>query len=113
VAHAKVIDARAAEFYAGAARGEMLAGHIPGAISLPFTSFNDSTMRMLPAAQIEAKFHAAGVQPGDTVIAYCHVGQQATVVLLAARLTGHPVRLYDGSFQDWSMRNLPTEGGTP
>jgi thiosulfate/3-mercaptopyruvate sulfurtransferase len=108
---ARLVDARATEFFGGAARGEMLTGHIPGAVSLPFTSFSDSTNRMLPAAQIEAKFRTAGVQPGDTVIAYCHVGQQATVVLLAARLTGHPVRLYDGSFQDWSMRKLPTEGG--
>ncbi len=110
-AHAKVVDARAAEFFAGAARGEMSPGHIPGAASLPFTSFSDSANQMLPASQIEATFRKAGVQPGDTVIAYCHIGQQATVVLLAARLTGHPVRLYDGSFQDWSMRKLPTEGG--
>jgi thiosulfate/3-mercaptopyruvate sulfurtransferase len=112
-AHARVIDARAPEFFAGAARGEMSPGHIPGATSLPFTSFSDSADHMLPVVQIEAKFRAAGVQPGDTVIAYCHVGQQATVVLLAARLTGHPVRLYDGSFQDWSMRKLPVEGGKP
>lgn len=108
---AKLVDARASEFFTGAARGEMSAGHIPGAVNIPFTSFSDSTDRILPQAQIEERFRAAGVQPGDTVIAYCHIGQQATVVLLAARLTGHPVRLYDGSFQDWSMRKLPTEGG--
>jgi thiosulfate/3-mercaptopyruvate sulfurtransferase len=48
------------------------------------------------------------------VVAYCHIGQQATAVLFAARTLGHPVRLYDGSFEDWSRRTeLPVEGGTP
>jgi thiosulfate/3-mercaptopyruvate sulfurtransferase len=34
-------------------------------------------------------------------------------MLFAARLLGHPVLLYDGSFQDWARRNLPvtTEKG--
>ena len=41
---------------------------------------------------IEALFRKAGVKPGDTVVAYCHVGQQATAVIFAARLLGHPVR---------------------
>jgi thiosulfate/3-mercaptopyruvate sulfurtransferase len=57
-------------------------------------------------------FDAAGVQPGDTVAAYCHVGGQATMVLLAARLLGHPVRLYDGSMADWNERTLPLENAS-
>ena len=54
---------------------------------------------------LAAVFARAGVKPGDTVVAYCHVGQQATAVLFAARLLGHPVVLYDGSFQDWAVNN--------
>ena len=38
------------------------------------------------------------MKPGDTVIGYCHIGQQATAMLFAARTLGHPVLLYDGSF---------------
>jgi thiosulfate/3-mercaptopyruvate sulfurtransferase len=31
-------------------------------------------------------------------------------MLFAARLTGHPVLLYDGSFEDWSRRaDFPVE----
>ena len=30
-------------------------------------------------------------------------------MLFAARLLGHPVLLYDGSFEDWNYRNLPLE----
>jgi thiosulfate/3-mercaptopyruvate sulfurtransferase len=46
------------------------------------------------------------------VAAYCHVGQQATVVLFTARLLGHPIRLYDGSMNDWETRKLPLENAT-
>src|SRR5688572_11267249 len=65
-----------------------------------------------PLAELRKKFADAGVQPGDTVAAYCHVGQQATVVMLGARLLGHPVRLYDGSMNDWETRKLPLENPT-
>ena len=113
VARARLIDARDAEFFTGPAREQngTLAGHIPGAASIPFTSVWTDDNHLLPKAKLTAIFAAAGVQPGDTVVAYCHVGQQATAVLFAARVLGHPVKLYDGSFQDWSMKKLPTEGG--
>ncbi len=38
---------------------------------------------------------------------YCHIGQQATAVVFAARQAGIDAILYDGSFQDWSIRDLP------
>lgn len=107
----RLLDARAPASFSGAARQQELAGHIPGATNLPFGTLFDDSNHLLPKAALEEKFRAAGVQPGDTVVGYCHVGQYATAVLFAARVLGHPVRLYDGSFQDWSMRKLPTEGG--
>ena len=51
------------------------------------------------------------MRPGDTIVGYCHIGQQATAMLFGARLLGYDVRLYDGSFQDWAQRNLPVEAG--
>ena len=50
-------------------------------------------------------FEKAGVKANDTVVGYCHIGQQATAMLFAARSLGHPVLLYDGSFQDWSRHD--------
>jgi thiosulfate/3-mercaptopyruvate sulfurtransferase len=108
---ARLLDARAPASYGGPVRQQELAGHIAGAANLPWGTLFGDDAKLLPKAELEQKFLAAGVQPGDTVVAYCHVGQYATAVLLAARVLGHPVRLYDGSFQDWSMRKLPTEGG--
>jgi thiosulfate/3-mercaptopyruvate sulfurtransferase len=58
-------------------------------------------------------FADAGVAPGDTVVAYCHIGQQATALLFAARIAGHPVKLYDGSFTEWEEKKLPIERSAP
>ena len=106
-----LLDARAVEFYNGSKQDDgPRRGHIPGAQSLPFEDLYDSTGALRPAAELDARFRAAGVQPGDTVVAYCHIGQRATAVLLAAETLGYPVRLYDGSFQEWGRRpDLPVD----
>jgi thiosulfate/3-mercaptopyruvate sulfurtransferase len=57
---------------------------------------------MVDRARVETLFRSAGVKPGDTVVAYCHIGQQGTAVVFGARLLGHQVVLYDGSMQDWA-----------
>ncbi len=107
-----VVDARTSGFYAGTQTGgrpgaEHKTGHVAGAVSVPFGTLAREDGLMKSPTELRAIFDAAGVKPGDTVIAYCHIGQQATAVVLAARLLGHKVALYDGSFEDWSRRNLP------
>lgn len=106
---AKLVDGRDSVFFAGASTDRIKTGHIPGAVSLPFGTFTDDSMRILPKAKLEQIFSAAGIAPGDTVVAYCHIGQQGTMVLWAARIAGHPVKLYDGSMDDWKKRNLPLD----
>jgi thiosulfate/3-mercaptopyruvate sulfurtransferase len=112
-AHVRLIDARVPMFYEGPStemQGRKLdPGHIAGAKNLPFNSLSDDSLQFFPVDELRRRFAAVGVQPGDTVAAYCHIGQQATVVLFAARLLGHPVRLYDGSMNDWEIRKLPLE----
>jgi thiosulfate/3-mercaptopyruvate sulfurtransferase len=105
-----LIDGRAAVFYDGVEMGGSRKGHIAGAKSLPYTEIADDNLKLRSAAELRALFARAGVAPGDTVVAYCHIGQQATAVLFAARSLGHPVLLYDGSYQDWSRRaDFPVE----
>ncbi len=101
-----VVDARDATYYNGTDTAERMGekqrtGHIHGALSVPFSDSYDGGSLKSPAA-LEALFTKAGVKPGDTVIGYCHIGMQATAMLLAAQSLGHPVLLYDGSFQEWS-----------
>ncbi|HTS02362.1 MAG TPA: rhodanese-like domain-containing protein [Thermoanaerobaculia bacterium] len=108
-----IVDARDPRFYDGADPGAMpRAGHIPGAKSLPFDTLvaDDNTMKS--PADTEALFKTAGVRPGDTVVSYCHIGQQATVVFFAAKRLGYKALLYDGSWDEWSRRpDLPAEKG--
>ena len=109
-----LVDARAPDFYSGARTGGMAAkphkaGHIAGARSVPFMSVTTSEMKLESPAEIAARFKAAGVRRGDTVIAYCHVGQQATATLFAARTLGLKTLLYDGSFEEWSRLDGPVE----
>jgi thiosulfate/3-mercaptopyruvate sulfurtransferase len=105
-----LVDARAPVFYDGPRHGDHRPGHIPGAVNLPFTLIADDSLRLTSMNALRERFRAAGVKDGDTVVAYCHIGQQATAILFAARALGHEVRLYDGSFDDWSRRTeLPVE----
>ena len=109
-----IVDARNVEFFdgtrAGGQRGQTpKLGHIPGAVSAPYNSFASGDGQLKPSDDIAAVFTKAGVKPGDTVIGYCHIGQQATAMLFAARTLGHNVVLYDGSFEDWNTRNLPLD----
>jgi thiosulfate/3-mercaptopyruvate sulfurtransferase len=110
-----VVDGRAAAFYDGVQTGRGMhssqrTGHIAGAKSVPFTEITDDDLKLRSREELAAIFLKAGVQPGDTVVGYCHIGQQATGMLFAARSLGHTVLLYDGSFEDWSAHaDYPVE----
>lgn len=109
-----IVDARDPEFYNGTTQSEMnpRGGHIAGAKSIPYVVLADSTNHMYSDAELRKIFAAAGVMPGDTVVSYCHIGQQGSLVYAVARELGFAARLYDGSFEDWSIRSeLPVEGG--
>jgi thiosulfate/3-mercaptopyruvate sulfurtransferase len=109
----QVIDARAPVFYDGVQAGmghggvKQPKGHLPGATNIPFTSVTGTDLRLKPADELAALFAAAGVAKGERAIVYCHIGLQGTAVIFAARTLGIDAVLYDGSFQDWSNRELP------
>ena len=111
-----IVDGRAAVFFDGVDAGrdhdgsKQRLGHIRGAHSIPFTTITDDDLHVKSTADLRAMFDRAGVKPNDTVIGYCHIGMQTTAMLLAARILGHAVLLYDGSYQDWSRHaDYPVE----
>ncbi len=109
----RVVDARDTAFYNGRDTHQGRNGHIPGAASIYFGRVVDSTGKFLSPVQLNAVFTDAGVKPGQTVVTYCHIGQQATFVWFAARYLGYNAKLYDGSFQDWAARmELPVVNPT-
>jgi thiosulfate/3-mercaptopyruvate sulfurtransferase len=110
-----VVDGRASSFYDGVETGgpkgyAHRTGHVAGARTVPFTSITDDRSMLRSTEELAALFAKAGVKSGDTVVGYCHIGQQATAMLFAARLLGHAVVLYDGSFEDWSRhKDFPVD----
>ena len=61
---------------------------------------------------VSASWITDRVTPGDTVVTYCWVGYRASAPYFAVRLLRFDAKFYDGSYQDWRMRALPTKSGS-
>jgi len=92
-------------------------GHVPSAVSIPFERFREEggDVGMLPGAErFGALLSEAGVESGDTLVAYDDEhGVFAARFLLTAIMYGHEdVRLLDGDCTAWS-RSEPTTTDAP
>lgn len=97
-----ILDTREPRFWNGSDPGSQpRAGRIPGALNVPYSSLLRDG-RLLDLADADGLLRAAGAGPGKRIVTYCHRGQQATVAYFTARRLGYDVRLFDGSFQQWS-----------
>ena len=98
-----VLDARAGERYRGETEPiDPAAGHIPGAVSAPFSDNLGPDGRFRDPDDLRARYDAlgAGERP---VVAYCGSSLTATHDLLALELAGlGDARLYEGSWSHWS-----------
>jgi thiosulfate/3-mercaptopyruvate sulfurtransferase len=101
---ARLIDARAAARYRGEVEPiDPVAGHIPGARSLPFSDNLDAQGRFLAPQRVRARLLEAldGVAPGEAVFA-CGSGVTACHLALASAWAGlDDGRIYVGSFSEW------------
>jgi thiosulfate/3-mercaptopyruvate sulfurtransferase len=99
-----LVDARAADRFAG--QNETLdpvAGHVPGAVNLPFTGNLTPASRFQDAATLKQRWTPV-LQKAEQapIVAMCGSGITACHNLLALELTGHrDARLYAGSFSEW------------
>jgi thiosulfate/3-mercaptopyruvate sulfurtransferase len=100
-----LLDARAPEFYLGFSAGAMpRAGHIPNARNIPYSSLTGELSQFRDEGKVRRLFEAAGVAKGDTVVTYCHIGLQASLLYFTARRLGYEAKVYDGSFEEWSKK---------
>ncbi len=111
-----LIDARQRERYLGEPDGvDPRAGHIPGALSVPCRENLDEVGRVLPLAELRARF---GVDDAAEVVSYCGSGVTACHNLLAMEQAGlGRGRLFPGSWSQWSRDPAraaeTTPAGTP
>ncbi|MDQ3855568.1 MAG: sulfurtransferase [Chloroflexota bacterium] len=99
-----LVDARAADRYRGENESmDPVAGHIPGAISLPYPGNLGRDGRFLPADELRARYESAtdSADPESTVF-YCGSGVTAAHSVLAYAHAGLGVpKLYPGSWSEW------------
>lgn len=104
-----VIDARAADRYRGEHEPiDPVAGHIPGAMNIPYQGNTDEFGCFLPAQVLAERFAAAAA---GRVVCYCGSGVTACSNLLAMAVAGmEGALLYPGSWSDWctSGREIAT-----
>ncbi len=109
----RLLDARSPAEYSGDQPEEGVArpGHIPGAALLDWHTLVDGP-RFKSVDQLRALVRQAGAAPGRTAVTYCRVGTRASLLYFVLRYLGQPVRLYDGSLNEWSADStLPVVRG--
>jgi thiosulfate/3-mercaptopyruvate sulfurtransferase len=101
---AQVVDARAASRFRGEApepRPGLRAGHMPGALNLPYNNFiENGTLKKLD--DLHAVLKKSGIDPSKPVISSCGSGVSAAMLCLVLASLGYDTwSLYDGSWAEW------------
>lgn len=101
-----VIDVRDAYRYKGESEPiDLVAGHIPGAINIPFSENLDENGNFLSPEILKEKYTQLLQNKPDHLIIHCGSGVTACHTILALDYAGFPIPdLYVGSWSEWSRR---------
>ena len=105
-----IIDVRDADRYNGLTEPiDLIAGHIPTAINVPFTENLDAQGYFLPSTVLNEKYSRLCASiPSEQIIVHCGSGVTACHTLLAfAHAVLEIPTLYVGSWSEWSRNNKP------
>jgi thiosulfate/3-mercaptopyruvate sulfurtransferase len=100
-----VVDVRDHDRYLGLVEPiDLIAGHIPGAINIPFSENLAADGLFKSPAELKAKYQEAFAErPADQLIVHCGSGVTACHTLLAVAQAGLEIpKLYVGSWSEWS-----------
>ena len=104
--HGQILDARSAGRFSGAApepRPGLSCGHMPGAVSVPFTELVEDG-RLKSAEQLRELFAAKGVKIDEPITTTCGSGVTAAVIALGLEMVdAQQVSLYDGSWAEYAQ----------
>jgi thiosulfate/3-mercaptopyruvate sulfurtransferase len=115
---ALVLDARSAERF----RGEIepfdpVAGHVTGAVNLPYATLLDAEGHLLGDEALRARFAELGVPAEGELIVQCGSGVTACMLLIALEEAGiRPIgpggaKLWVGSYSEWCRNEKPIARG--
>jgi thiosulfate/3-mercaptopyruvate sulfurtransferase len=118
----KLVDVRSPAEYAGEIisapgyeqEGAQRAGHISGAISVPWSSAVQEDGTFKSRLDLAALYGDKGVLDGSPIIAYCRIGERSahTWFVLHELLGSDDVKNYDGSWTEYgSLVGVPIEKG--
>ncbi|RKE78601.1 sulfurtransferase [Chryseobacterium sp. AG363] len=101
-----VIDVRDAYRYKGESEPiDLVAGHIPGAINIPFSENLDESGNFLSPEILKEKYSKLLQNKPEHLIIHCGSGVTACHTILALDFAGFPIpALYVGSWSEWSRR---------
>ena len=109
-----VIDVRESYRYRGDAEPiDLIAGHIPGAINIPYLENLETDGSFRPSDDLGKLYNSKiALRSPSKVIVHCGSGVTACHTLLALEHAGiKGANLYVGSWSEWSRRGLPIATG--
>ncbi len=107
-----IVDVRDKERYEGKTEPiDLIAGHIPGAINIPFTENLNHNGLFLNPHELRNKFKALfGDIKAENIVVHCGSGVTACHTLLALDYAEMEIpKLYVGSWSEWSRNNRMIE----
>jgi thiosulfate/3-mercaptopyruvate sulfurtransferase len=101
----QIVDARPPRRYS--------AGHLGGATNVYWqeTLVSEDNPVFQSPEKLRALYASRGIVPGKKIVTYCEVGLQASHGYFLAKYLGYEAAMYDGSYQEWSQKNLPVVKG--
>lgn len=78
------------------------AGHVPGAVNVPWGQAVAEDGTFKPAEELKALYAAAGVDGSQPIITYCRIGERSSHTWFAlTKILGYEVANYDGSWTEY------------
>jgi len=107
---AQLVDVRSVDEFTGKilappglAETALRAGHIPGAVNIPWAQAANDDGTFKSYDELKALYGSKGILGADETIAYCRIGERSshTWFVLKYLLGYENVRNYDGSWAEW------------
>jgi thiosulfate/3-mercaptopyruvate sulfurtransferase len=116
------IDPRPGDLFRGEKDIWVRNGHIPGARNMPWPTFTQADNpqdnlknphKLKSLDEIRKLLADKNIKPSDDIIVTCSTGREATLQYIVLKhLLGYPkVRIYEGSWTEYSTTNLPVATG--